>query len=86
MDDIYVYVVNLPDHIDEMVTPCEDGYTVYINKKLSEHRASLALRHAIGHVARCDWARDDIQNIEREAHHDEETSLSLPKILVRIPD
>jgi len=88
MDDIYVYVVDLPDKINEMVTPCEGGYTVYINKKLSEYKALRAFHHAVGHVVYNDWEKSAVQTIEREAHEREENKDSLPlsAIQFRIPD
>jgi len=88
MDDIYVYVVDLPDKINEMITPCEGGYTVYINKKLPRQKALRAFHHAVGHVVHSDWEKTDVLSIEREAHEREEdsNSLSLSAIQFRIPD
>ena len=39
MDNIYVYVVPLPPCIREMVTPCSDGYTIYLADRL--HRVDM---------------------------------------------
>ena len=30
MDDVFVYYVSLPPGVNEMVTPCPEGYTAYI--------------------------------------------------------
>lgn len=68
MDDIYVYIVDLPDQVNEMVTPCLDGYTIYLNAKLSHQERVDAYLHALRHVENNDWEKDDVQKIEKEAH------------------
>lgn len=68
MDDIYVYIVDLPDQVNEMVTPCLDGYTIYLNAKLSYQERVDAYLHALRHVENNDWEKDDVQKIEKEAH------------------
>ena len=35
-DEIYVYTVPLPPRVHEFVAPCADGYTIYIDEKLTE--------------------------------------------------
>lgn len=68
MVDIYVYIVDLPGRVDEMVTPCLDGYTVYLNARLSYAGRVEAYHHAIRHIERNDFENDDVQKIEEEAH------------------
>ncbi len=68
MDDIYVYIVDLPDQVNEMVTPCLDGYTIYLNAKLSHQERVDAYLHALRHVENNDWEKDDVQKIEKDAH------------------
>lgn len=68
MVDIYVYIVDLPERVDEMVTPCLDGYTVYLNARLSYAGRVKAYHHAIRHIERNDFENDDVQKIEEEAH------------------
>ena len=69
MDDIYVYVVNLPPGINEMVTPCGDGnYTVYLSAKLSSIGQQRAYEHALHHIQNHDFQKADVQQIESEAH------------------
>ena len=68
MDDIFVYYVALPDGIYECVTPCYEGFTVYINKKLSRERKEKALRHAIYHIQHNDFSKTDVDEIEHDAH------------------
>ena len=68
MDEIYTYFTRLPDRIREIVRPCADGYTVYIEESL-DHDARLdAYQHAIDHIERDDWSKDNVQAIESHAH------------------
>ena len=68
MDDIFVYIVGLPNQIREMVLPCADGYTVYINEELDFDDRLNAYCHALEHIKNNDWDKLDIQLIESEAH------------------
>ena len=71
MDDIYVYVVDMPTTAAEMVMPCTGGYTIYLNAKLTQDDRVRAYRHALRHVERNDWEKTDVQEIEYEAHKEE---------------
>lgn len=68
MDDIFVYLVDLPPKIAEMIAPCENGFTVYLNSRLSYQDRVKAYMHALKHVERNDWNKDNVQMIEKEAH------------------
>ena len=68
MDNIFTYFVKLPDGIDEVVMPCLDGYTVYIDVNLSESQQIKAYTHALHHIRNNDFERPDVQEIESEAH------------------
>lgn len=68
MDDIYVYLVDLPPSVPEMITPCDCGFTVYLNARLSYQDRVKAYIHALEHVERNDWEKDNVQLIEKEAH------------------
>lgn len=68
MNNVYVYIVDLPDRVDEMVAPCFDGYTVYLNARLSYAGRVRAYNHAIRHIERNDWEKDNVQIIEKDAH------------------
>lgn len=61
-----MYFVALPDGINEMVTPCDLGYTVYLDINLDEHQRKKAYLHALEHIKRCDFEKDNIQRIESE--------------------
>lgn len=67
-DEVFVYVVDLPDGVNEMVAPCLAGYTVYINDKLSPEGKREAYRHALYHIVNHDFEKSDVNEIEVEAH------------------
>lgn len=50
MDNVYVYMVDIKGKTNEMVTPCSDGYTVYIDDKLSPQGKWDAYVHAVSHI------------------------------------
>ena len=69
-DSVFVYIVDLPESIPEMVVPCEDGYCVYLNARLSYQRQLEAYLHAVnGHIKNNDFEKTDVQQIEMEAHY-----------------
>lgn len=68
MDDIFVYTIDLPKHIDEIVTPCIGGYTIYLASRLDEKHRLEAYRHALKHIEDGDFDRDNVQYIEAKAH------------------
>lgn len=70
-DDVFVYIVDLPDGVNEMVTPCLAGYTVYINDKLSPEGRREAYRHALYHIVNHDFEKSDVNDIEVNAHRKE---------------
>ena len=70
MDDIFVYIVDMPPGAAEMIIPCLDGYTIYLNARLSHKERVNAYLHALRHVERQDWEHDDVQQIEMEAHNE----------------
>lgn len=71
MDDVYIYFVNLPCNVNEMVVPCCDGYTVYIDVKLSYDEKIEAYRHAIEHINNDDFHSDlAVDHIEGKRNSD----------------
>lgn len=68
MDEIYVYYVQMPQNVSEMVTPCYDGYTIYIDANLSDNDKYKAFIHALKHIANNDFNGNDVNNIEYHAH------------------
>lgn len=70
MNDVYVYLIDMPCKAREVVTPCLDGgYTVYINSRLSYQDRVKAYCHALRHIENNDFeSEEDIQEIEARAH------------------
>lgn len=69
MDRIYVYYVQFPSTTThEAVVPCVDGYTVYIDVRLGRNARIEAFNHALGHIKRGDFERENVQEIETIAH------------------
>lgn len=66
--DVFVYLVDLPDGINEMVTPCRDGYTIYIDARLDLAHRQKAYEHAMWHIEHDDFQKTDVQQIEHAAH------------------
>lgn len=68
MENVYVYLVKLPPRVNEMVVPCVGGYTVYIDETLDDAHRLAAYDHALKHISRNDFDRDDVQQIESDTH------------------
>jgi len=67
--ETYTYLTTLPDGINEMVCPCADGnYTIYINARLDHEHRQQAYRHAMRHIERNDFEKDNVGTIEAENH------------------
>ena len=68
---VYVYLVDMPPQTHEIVTPCADGYTVYINATMDDKHRIEAYKHALRHIENGDFDIDNIatvQEIEAKAH------------------
>lgn len=55
MDRIFVYLIKMPRGVHEFVTPCEDGYTIYLDKDLTNERLIEEYDHAISHIENGDF-------------------------------
>lgn len=75
MDDIFIYIIDLPANVTEMVVPCLDGYTVYINARLSSADALESYKHALTHISNFDFEKSDVQQIEASAHNKKSPAL-----------
>lgn len=69
---IFVYLRNdLPPKVNEYVTPCADGYTVYINARLDRDHQFRAYNHALKHIENGDfdlYSEFQVQEMELIAH------------------
>ena len=71
MVNIYIYRVPLPNGVKEMVMPDvdDDGFTMYINEKLSDENALKAYQHALKHIENNDFEKSDVDEIEAQRHN-----------------
>lgn len=67
-DDVFVRFIKMPTRMHEFVTPCDEGYCVYINESMDYPHQLKAYLHALSHIKNEDWNKDDVQEIEAEAH------------------
>lgn len=79
--DVNVFLYNFPNNGREMVIENEDGsYTVLINSKLSDVGREEALKHAIKHIENHDFEKNNVQEIEFDAHNAEAAQEIQPAI------
>lgn len=67
-NDIYVYFEHLPDGINEVIRPCLGGYTIYLDPRQSFESMRDSYKHALSHIEQNDFEREDVQEIEKQAH------------------
>ena len=71
-DNIYVYLVDkIPGDQHSMVTPCNNGYTILIDARLSCDERLRRYEHELQHIKNGDFDVDnikDVQEIEATAH------------------
>ena len=83
--DVNVFLYNFPNNGREMVIENEDGsYTVLINSKLSDVGREEALKHAIKHIENHDFEKNNVQEIEFDAHNAEAAQEIHPAISTEI--
>lgn len=71
--DCFVYLAPLPHDVREMLTPCTEGYTLYLNERLTQNQRLRAIEHAFRHAQRGDFEKlnADVQEIEYSTHKGE---------------
>ena len=67
-DDVFVYYVELPEGVNETVTPCNGGYNVCIDPRQSEEGVMRSYMHALRHIMENDFEKEDVNQLEKEAH------------------
>lgn len=73
-DDVFVYYIEpqyLPSGTHEFVTPCLDGYSVYIDVSQDDAHRLASYQHALQHIVSGDFDTDavrTVQEIEADAH------------------
>lgn len=67
--DFNLVLVDTDTAIGETICANSDGsFTIIINSRLSSAMQKYCFEHALNHVRRNDWEKDDVQLIEYEAH------------------
>ena len=66
MDDIFVYLVKMPRGVHEAVSPCDDGYTVYLDKDLTRERQIEEYYHAMSHIENGDFYDETLTVSQKE--------------------
>ncbi len=77
--DYHVKLIQFPtSKVRESVVRNEDdSYTIFIEASLSFTERQKAFRHAMEHILRDDFEKEDVDNIEYYAHHYTELSTGL---------
>lgn len=70
-DNIYHYVVPLPEGVNEAVLKCLDGYTVYTADRLDEDGTRKAYYHALRHIRNRDFETDSTVDMKEIVAHKE---------------
>lgn len=71
-DDVFVRLTKMPSSkLHEFVTPCAEGYCIYINEALDRPHMLQAYNHAMEHIINDDWNKDGVQEIEIIRHERE---------------
>lgn len=72
MDDLFIYLVKMPPQIPEAVCPCEGGYTIYLDERLSREGLIREYHHALEHIKNGDFWDDTLSLSQKEfrAHGD----------------
>lgn len=67
---IFIYCIDLPPHIHEMVVPgMENDFTIYLDIKQDQNQRIKSFIHAMKHIDRGDFDEDNVQTIEINNHH-----------------
>lgn len=72
LDRIFVYIVPLPDGVNEMVTPCLEGYTIYLSATLDDAQLIREYSHAVKHIDNGDfdeYSRDAAVGVREALAH-----------------
>lgn len=67
-EEVYVHFYPLPNGINEAVCPCEGGYNVTIDPRQSCDGIARSMKHALKHIHRNDFEKENVNEIERQAH------------------
>jgi len=70
-ENISTIYANLPTSIPAYVVQNSDmSYTIVLNSRLSRERNIVSYWHEMKHITEKDFEKEDVQQIERDAHKD----------------
>ena len=80
--DVFVEIIDFGDlKGSEMVTPNPDGsYTILVNARKSFEAQQESVLHALGHIERNDFEKENVQQIEAVAHQIAPAASDIDKI------
>lgn len=66
---INVQLLDMDTMIPEQISKnSDDGYTIFLNSRLSQEQRVKSYLHAINHIKNDDFEKGDVQEIEFSAH------------------
>lgn len=69
MEEINIQLLNMDTKIPEQLIKNEDdSYTLFLNARLSQESRLKSYYHALQHIQEQDFKKEDIQQIELQAH------------------
>ncbi len=69
LKDITVQLLNMDTMIPEhVVKNDDDSYTIFLNARLSRESQIKSYHHALQHIDENDFYKEDVQDIEQNAH------------------
>ena len=81
MEEINVQLLDMDTKIPEqLVKNDDDSYTIFLNARLSQESHLKSYFHALEHIKENDFEKEDVQQIEAEAHN-----ILIPDNAERIP-
>ncbi len=68
--DVNVRLIDFPNTKEkEMITENADGsFTIFLNARFSRDTLIAAYHHAVWHIDHADFCRQNVQDVETEAH------------------
>lgn len=70
MEEINVQLLDMDTKIPEhLVKNDDDSYTVFLNARLSQESRVKSYIHALKHIARNDFYKEDADRIESDTHY-----------------
>lgn len=71
MESINIQIMNMDTKIPEhLVKNDDDSYTIFLNARLSYENRIKSYNHALKHIMENDFEKEDVQEIELDAHTD----------------